>query len=212
MPSVAPTQRPPAAHAALLLLERAACRDRVALEAMAREVQPLLRTQARGLARRALGRGPSGGCDLDDLVADVVAEVQAFLAAGEPDGPGWRRYVSAQGTTLEGWLFGIVRNKLRRRLRDVRRHAALLGVVSPTHSEVATPERALDGARALALARSLPARERDALALWLADAPTSEIAERLCFASPHAVDCCLSRGKQRLRAMMDDPVAVARAA
>ncbi len=182
------------------LVERAAAGDAGALDVLAREAQPLLCAQARALARRSVRSGCM--CDPEDLAAEVVAEAQAFLAAG-----GWGRYAKACGEGLECWLFGLVRNKLRRRLRDSRRHAALLAGEPMNFPDHIAPERSLDAARALALARALPPRERDALALWLADAPTSEIAARLRFPSAHAVDCCLSRGRQRLRALLEDPVA-----
>ncbi len=191
--------------AAVVRLARLAGRgDPAALDALARHVQPILEAHA----RRALALYRRPGLDPGDLAEEVVAEVQAFLAAGAGDGPGWRRFEAARARgELDAWLYGIVRNKARRRMRDAQRREDLLG---PALREIATlgcseppsPERALDAARALRLAAELPARERAALALWLEDAPSREIAARLCFASPHAVDCCLTRGKQRLRRMM----------
>jgi DNA-directed RNA polymerase specialized sigma24 family protein len=196
----------------IALTRKAGAGDAEALDALARRAQPILESHA----RRALGRQLRTACDVEDLVAELVAEVQAFLAAGGPDGPGWRRFEASRGQgELTGWLFGIVRNKVRRRLRDLRRHAELAGMASSDPAgwrEPVAPERALDGARALALVRRLPVRERDALSLWLADAPSREIAARLRFASPHAVDCCLARGKRRLREMMEMDGALLRAA
>ncbi|HUK65371.1 MAG TPA: sigma-70 family RNA polymerase sigma factor [Anaeromyxobacteraceae bacterium] len=173
--------------------------DAGALDTLARRVQPVLEAHA----RRALGRQSRDGLDVDDLVEEVVADVQAFLVAGE-EGPGWRRFESSRARgEIEGWLFGIVRNKVRRCLRDRRRRQAL----EPEPAEEASsdapgPDRALDAARALELVRLLPARERSVVALWLLDTPSREIATALRFASPHAVDCCLNRGKQRLRRML----------
>jgi DNA-directed RNA polymerase specialized sigma24 family protein len=60
----------------------------------------------------------------------------------------------------------------------------------------------LDAARAVGAAADLPPRERAALGLWLEGASSREIARRLSFASPHAVDCCLARGRNRLRGML----------
>ena len=198
---------PACSNTSVVRLARLAGRgDPAALDALARRVQPMLEEHA----RRALARHRCSGLDRGDAAEEVVAEIQAFLAAGAGDGPGWRRFEAARARgELDAWLYGIVRNKVRRRLRDARRRANLL---RPTAGEIAAlggsdpvlPERALDAARALRLARALPPRERAALALWLEDAPSREIAARLRFASPHAVDCCLARGKQRLRRMMLD--------
>ncbi len=177
--------------------------DSVALGTLASQVQAVLEAHA----RRALARHRGPGLDVADVAEDVVADVQAFLA-GAGGGPGWQRFQAARaGGALDGWLYGIVRNKVRRRLRDARRQERLLGrSVSDARtlglSEPISPDRALDAARALRLARGLPPRERAALALWLEDATSREIAARLRFTSPHAVDCCLARGKQRLREMM----------
>lgn len=181
------------------LARRAARGDASALEALAQHVQPLLE----GHARRALGRRASGAVDVDDLVQEVTAEVQAFLLDAE-GAPGWRRYEAARARGEVGaWLFGIVRNKVRRRLRDQRRREQLAPeTLEEPAAEGLSPDRALDAERALKLARTLPSREREALALWLTDASSREIAARLRFASPHAVDCCLARGKQRLRRLM----------
>ncbi len=178
--------------------------DHAALDALARRTKPMLEEHA----RRALARHRRSGLDLGDAAEEVVAEVQAFLAAGAGDGPGWRRFEAARARgELDAWLYGIVRNKVRRRLRDARHRERFLGpasrdVAALGGSEPAQPDRALDAARALRLVGELPARERAALALWLEDAPSREIAAQLRFASPHAVDCCLARGKQRLRRMM----------
>jgi RNA polymerase sigma factor (sigma-70 family) len=173
--------------------------DPVALDTLARRVKPVLEAHA----RRALGRQSRDGLDVDDLVEEVVADVQAFLVAGE-EGPGWRRFESSRARgEIEGWLFGIVRNKVRRCLRDRRRRQAF---ESEPAEEASLPregaDRALDAARALSLVRLLPVRERSVVALWLQDTPSREIATALAFASPHAVDCCLNRGKQRLRRLM----------
>lgn len=178
--------------------------DADALESLAARVQRTLEAHAqRALASQ--GRLAPGA---DDVAEEVVAEVQAFLAgAGGP--PGWRRFRERPGGgALDGWLYGIVRNKVRRRLRDERRRERLLlqeAAAREGFLEAApppSPERAADAARALRLARDLPPRERAALALWLEDATSREIASRLRLASPHAAECCLSRGKQRLRRMM----------
>jgi DNA-directed RNA polymerase specialized sigma24 family protein len=190
-------------EAALQRLAFAAARhDAAALAALARAVAPLLEAHA----RRALPRGPGAA---SDVVEEVVADVQAFLAAGDGGRPGWARFDArlARGG-IPGWLYGIVRNQVRRRLRDARRSDGLrddAAAAAPAFGGAAppSPERALDGARALALVSALPHRERAALRLWLLDAPSREIAARLRFASPHAVDCCLSRGKQRLRRMLE---------
>jgi DNA-directed RNA polymerase specialized sigma24 family protein len=195
-------------------LARLAARgDGAALDALARHVHPILRSHA----RRCLARKRAGAFDLDDAVDEVVAEVQAFLVAGCGGRPGWRRFDARRAAgQLEAWLFGIVRNKARRRLRDVRRwgpvglspHARQddVGRCAPAdvvgRFDAGSPERAVDAARALRLVGALPARERAALSLWLDEAPSREIAARLRFASAHAVDCCLARGKARLRQMM----------
>jgi len=190
----------PAGLAFSRAVEAAGDGDPRALAALARGVQPLLEVHA----RRALGRHRGAGLDLDDAARDVVAEVQAFLAGGCGDGPGWRRYDARRACGgVAGWLYGIVRNKARLRVREARRREDFRGALDGGGAEPPSMDRALDAARALRLARELPARERAALALWLDDAPSREIASRLRFASPHAVDCCLARGKQRLRAMMD---------
>lgn len=184
-------------------LRRVAVGDHGALDVLARWAQPVLVRQARCVAA-----GRRGALAADELVDEVVAEVQAFLATGTGGGPGWLRYDGARaGAAVEGWLFGVVRNKVRRRLRGARRaaHACaqLSSMVEPAPAERPVPERALDAARALRLAAALPRRERAALELWLSDAPAREIAARLRFSSPHAVECCLTRGKQRLRRWMD---------
>jgi len=195
----APLASLPAGSAFARAVHAASGGDPRALEALARGVQPLLEAHA----RRALGRHRGAGLDLDDAARDVVAEVQAFLAGSCAGGPGWRRYDARRARGgLAGWLYGIVRNKARLRLREARRREDFRGVLDGG-AEPPSMDRALDAARALRLVRELPARERAALALWLDDAPSREIAARLRFASPHAVDCCLARGKQRLRAMMD---------
>jgi DNA-directed RNA polymerase specialized sigma24 family protein len=179
----------------------AAAGDPSALAALARAVAPVLEAHA----RRALPR-PSAAAS--DVLEDAVADVQAFLAAG-PDGtPGWARFDARRGRAdLGAWLYGIVRNKVRRRLRDARRDDTLADPAAacavPAAAPARSPERALDGARALRLVASLPPRERAVLRLWLDDAPAREIARRLRLASPHAADCCLSRGKQRLRRLME---------
>lgn len=101
---------------------------RAALEALARWAHPVIARQARRLAAAPgellLGR--------DELIEEVVAEVQAFLATGAGDGrPGWCRYDAGRaGASLEGWLFGIVRNKVHRRVRGARRAAAAHGQLS----------------------------------------------------------------------------------
>jgi DNA-directed RNA polymerase specialized sigma24 family protein len=188
------------------LAHRAGRGDRAALEALASEVQAKLEVHA----RRALARHRRMGLDPDDVAEEVVAEVQAFLA-GAGAGPGWRRFQEARaGGALDAWLYGIVRNKVRRRVRDAHRRERLLaeagaGEIAIGAAQPSSPERAVDAARALRLARELPPREQAALELWLEDATSREIAERLRFASPHAVDCCLARGKQRLRRMMTEP-------
>jgi DNA-directed RNA polymerase specialized sigma24 family protein len=186
------------------LAQRAGRGDPAALQALACHVGALLQAQA----RRALSRHRGAGLDLDDVAEEVVADVQAFLA-GAGGAPGWSRFQESRtGGALDPWLYGIVRNKVRRRLRDARRRERLLlkggGACDVVASvpEPISPERALDAARALRLARELPPRERAALSLWLEDASSREIASRLRFASPHAVDCCLARGKKRLRMMM----------
>jgi DNA-directed RNA polymerase specialized sigma24 family protein len=198
---------PACSTAAVVRLTRlAGSGDHAALDALARRTRPMLEEHA----RRALARHWRSGLDLGDAAEEVVAEVEAFLVAGAGDGPGWRRFEAARARgELDAWLYGIVRNKVRRRLRDARRRESFLG---PASREIAAlgghvpalPDRALDAARALRLAGELPPRERAALALWLEDAPSREIAAQLRFASPHAVDCCLARGKQRLRHMMLD--------
>jgi DNA-directed RNA polymerase specialized sigma24 family protein len=180
--------------------------DPAALKTLACEVRAKLEAHA----RRALAQHRGAGLDVEDAVDEVVAEVQAFLA-GAGGQPGWQRYQESRaGGALDGWLFGIVRNKVRRRVRDARRRERLLLLATGGTDagaldlpEPASPDRALDAARALRLARELPPRERAALSLWLEDATSREIAARLRFASPHAVDCCLCRGKQRLRRMME---------
>lgn len=187
------------------LAHLAARGDPGALQALACHVQGTLEAHA----KRALARHRGLAFDAEDVAEEVVADVQAFLA-GAGGCPGWRRFREQPGGgALDGWLYGIVRNKVRRRLRDERRRERLLlaqgfatregGLGAPPP---ASPERAVDGARALRLAQDLPPRERAALVLWLEDATSREIASRLRFASPHAVECCLSRGKQRLRRMM----------
>ncbi len=182
---------------------RAATGDRPSLDLLARRLQPVLRR----MARRALSRAPRAALDLDDAVEEVVAEVQAFLATGMlREGPGWRRFeVERCGGAVEAWLFGIVRNKVRRRMRDARRRAEAeppFGSAPPPAIAELAVERALDGERALRLLSRLPLRERAALRLWLEDTSSREIARRLHFSSHHAVDCLLSRGKQRLRRML----------
>ena len=181
--------------------------DPAALEALAAHVQRRLEVYAQ---RALAGRGATR-LDASDVAEEVVAEVQAFLA-GACGQPGWERFREGRGRgALDGWLYGIVRNKVRRRLRDERRRERLLqshvGIVGAGRAtaEPPSPERAVDAARALRLARELPPRERAALALWLEDATSREIAARLRFGSPHAVECCLTRGKQRLRRMMSEP-------
>src|SRR5690349_17070938 len=108
-------------HAALdpRLADAAGRGDAAALAELARRCRPVLRAQARS----ALG-GPVRRRQASDAVEDLVAEVEAFLAAGGPgdDAPGWRRFVSGRTRSVEGWLYGIVRNKARHRLRDARRH------------------------------------------------------------------------------------------
>ena len=188
------------------LARLAASGDPGALEALAITVQRRLETHA----RRALARHGATRLDADDVAEEVVAEVQAFLA-GACGQPGWRRYREGRGGgALDGWLYGIVRNKVRRRLRDERRRERLLaldggGTAALSATEPISPERALDATRALRLAGQLPPRERAALALWLEDATSREIAARLRFASAHAVECCLTRGRHRLRRMMTEP-------
>ena len=194
----------PRSSAVATLAQLAGSGDPAALETLA----CMVRARLVAHARRALSRHRGAGLDVEDVAQEVVADVQAFLA-GAGGAPGWGRFQESRaGGALDGWLFGIVRNKVRRRLRDARRErlhllagasdAVALDLPAPT-----SPDRALDAARALRLARELPPRERAALSLWLEDATSREIAERLRFTSPHAVDCCLARGKQRLRRMMD---------
>jgi DNA-directed RNA polymerase specialized sigma24 family protein len=181
--------------------------DRAALETLACKVRARLEVHA----RRALAQHRGACLDVEDAAEEVVAEVQAFLAGAGGD-PGWRRFQESRaGGALDGWLFGIVRNKVRRRVRDARRRERLLLLATGGSDagaldlpEPASPDRAIDAARALRLARELPPREQAALSLWLEDATSREIASRLQFASPHAVDCCLCRGKQRLRRMMQE--------
>jgi RNA polymerase sigma-70 factor (ECF subfamily) len=181
------------------LVAAAAGRDRAALAALARAVDPVLRSHA----RRALAQA-GRGADADDA-EELTAEVQAFLAGGDGGRPGWARYDAARAPGgVEGWLYGIVRNKVRRRVRDASRRERFDRAAAAAPAEVVPePGRALDGARALSLVASLPRRERAALRLWLEDAPAREIAARLRFASPHAVDCCLSRGRARLRRLLE---------
>jgi DNA-directed RNA polymerase specialized sigma24 family protein len=180
------------------LAASAAAGDPRALDALARWAQPVLAA----LVRRALARERCAALDLDDAAEELLAEVQGFLA-GAAGVPGWARFRAARCRgEVEAWLYGIVRNKARRRLRDLRRRDHALAALAWAAPSAAAPERAVDGARALRLAGGLPGRERAVLALWLTDASSREIAERLRFASPHAVDCCLARGKARLRRMM----------
>jgi DNA-directed RNA polymerase specialized sigma24 family protein len=185
--------------------------DADAVAELARRCRPILLAQARSVLGRAARREPS------DALEELVAEVEAFLAAGAPgdDGPGWSRFDPAQsGGGVEGWLYGIVRNKALRRLRDARRRRAAArrdAFAGPAVWEALRIERALDAERALDLAEGLPSRERSALALWLAGASSREIARRLRFASPHAVDCCLARTKARLRGLMLGAEAIAAA-
>jgi len=195
----------PSSSAVATLAQLAGSGDPAALETLARMVRARLVAHA----RRALSRHRGAGLDVEDVAQEVVADVEAFLA-GAGGTPGWGRFQESRaGGALDGWLFGIVRNKVRRRLRDARRRerfhllAAGASDAVPHDLPAPSPDRALDAARALRLARELPPRERAALSLWLEDATSREIAERLRFTSPHAVDCCLARGKQRLRRMMD---------
>jgi RNA polymerase sigma-70 factor (ECF subfamily) len=179
----------------------AAAGDPAAVAALARALAPMLEVHA----RRALPRAAAAS---SDVVEDAVADVQAFLAAGPGGAPGWARFDARRGRAdLSAWLYGIVRNKVRRRLRDARREDALSDPAAacalPRAAPARSPERALDGARALRLVAALPPREREVLRLWLDDEPSREIARRLRLASPHAADCCLSRGKQRLRRMLE---------
>ena len=176
--------------------------DPAAVAALARRCRPLLAAHV----RRALGRD-ARRFDASDVVDEVVAEVEAFLATGAPGErrPGWGRYDAARSRGgLEAWLYGIVRNKVRRRLRDARRRerAAESLLSTAGYADGARAERRIDGERALRAAEALPPRERAALRLWMADASSREIARRLAFASPHAVECCLARGKARLRDML----------
>jgi RNA polymerase sigma factor (sigma-70 family) len=185
----------------LARVAEAAAGDPGAIASLSRAVAPLLEAHA----RRALPRSAAAA---SDAVEEAVADVQAFLAAGPDGAPGWARFDPGRGGAgLSPWLYGIVRNKVRRRLRDARREDALSDPAAacavPRAAPPRSPERALDGARALRLVAALPPRERAVLRLWLDDAPAREIARRLRLASPHAADCCLSRGKQRLRRMLE---------
>jgi len=191
-------------HAALdpRLAEAAGRGEAAALAELARRCRPILRAQARSALAGAARRGQAS-----DAVEELVAEVEAFLAAGAPGdaAPGWCRFVAGRSRTIEGWLYGIVRNKARHKLRDVRRHrdaVPRLAAPAATTCDLAHVETSLDAARALWAARELPARERAALALWLEGASSRDIAARLRFASAHAVDCCLARGRSRLRGLL----------
>ncbi|HET9598659.1 MAG TPA: hypothetical protein VFP65_23985 [Anaeromyxobacteraceae bacterium] len=191
----------PLSPSTLARLAAAASGDPSALSSLARAVAPLLEAHA----RRAL---PRAAAPASDVVDDAVAEVQAFLAAGLDGAPGWARFDARRGgADLSAWLYGIVRNKVRRRLRDARRDDLLTDPAAacalPRAAPARSPERAIDGARALRLVAALPPRERAVLRLWLDDAPARDIARRLRLPSPHAADCCLSRGKQRLRRMLE---------
>lgn len=175
--------------------------DPAALALLARRARPVLEEHA----RRALGRR-ARHVDAEDVIEETVAEVEAFLAAGAPgDGaPGWARFDPARTRAVEGWLYGIVRNKVRRRLRDVRRRSAA-GEACADRLEVwdhLAIERQLDAKRVLRLASALPPRERAALRLWLDEQSSRDIARRLRCASTHAADCLLARSKVRLRTLV----------
>jgi RNA polymerase sigma factor (sigma-70 family) len=156
---------------------------------------PFLRTAARRWRRDK--------ASTDDLVQDTIVQALANTHLWQPDQP---------ESNLRGWLFTILRNRFLAGVARAKRSDAALDAIAAADECVpavlSRPEARLmmhDVERALA---RLPAHQRTAIRLVGIEECSYEEAARLMDMTVAAVRCHLSRGRNRLREMVEGRTAL----
>jgi RNA polymerase sigma-70 factor (ECF subfamily) len=151
-----------------------------------------------GFLQKAARRWHRDKAGADDLVQDTVVRALANAHLWRGDQP---------DSNLRGWLFTIMRNRfLAGRARSKRSDTALDAIAAADECVPAVasrPEARLmlrDVERALA---RLPSRQRTAIRLIAVDGCSYDEAARLMNMSVAAVRCHLSRGRERLRDLVE---------
>jgi RNA polymerase sigma-70 factor (ECF subfamily) len=158
-----------------------------------------------GFLQRSARRWHRDPAHADDLVQDTVALALANAHLWRPDQP---------DCNLRGWLFAIMRNRFLSGALRARRSDTALDAIAADGECVpvaaSLPEARLmmrDVQRALSL---LPSRQRNAIRLVGVGGKSYEEAARLMGMTVAALRCHLSRGRERLRDLVDGRAAAAR--
>ena len=148
--------------------------------------------------RNAARRWHRDKAHADDLVQDTVVQALANAHLWQLDQP---------DSNLRGWLFTIMRNRFLAGVNRAKRSDTVLDAIAAADECVpaaaSRPEARLmmrDLERGLA---RLPAHQQTAIRLVGIDGRSYEEASRLMDMSVAAVRCHLSRGRERLREMVE---------
>ena len=152
--------------------------------------------------RNAARRWSRDKAEADDLVQDTVVQALANAHLWRADQP---------NSTLRGWLFTIMRNRFLAGVAQRKRADATLDAIAAADACVpAAPARAearlimRDLERAM---KRLPHHQQTAIRLVGIDGHSYEKAAQLMDITIAAVRCHLSRGRERLRDMVEGRIA-----